>query len=84
MRRCVAVTTWLATLEVEYDDIAVALRGALTAGEAHGAMRLAAVGWYWWLGRHKAEGIELITAAASTPGEVSDEIRASARLPGRS
>ena len=68
---------WLATLEVEHDNIAVALRGALAAGESHGAMRLAAAaGWYWWLGGHKAEGIELITAAASTPGEVSDGIRA--------
>jgi predicted ATPase/DNA-binding SARP family transcriptional activator len=68
---------WLATLEAEHDNIAVALRGALAAGEAHGAMRLAAAaGWYWWLGGHKAEGLELITAAASTPGEVSDEIRA--------
>jgi predicted ATPase/DNA-binding SARP family transcriptional activator len=68
---------WLALLEAEHDNIAVALRGALAAGEAHGAMRLAAAaGWYWWLGGHKAEGIELITAAASTPGEVSDEIRA--------
>src|SRR5215469_10854629 len=68
---------WLATLEAEHDNIAVALRGALAAGEAQGAMRLAAAtGWYWWLGGHKAEGIELITAAASTPGEVSDEIRA--------
>ncbi|MGH3375510.1 MAG: AfsR/SARP family transcriptional regulator, partial [Actinoallomurus sp.] len=33
-------------------------------------------GWYWWLGGHKAEGIELLTAAADTPGEVTDEIRA--------
>jgi predicted ATPase/DNA-binding SARP family transcriptional activator len=68
---------WLATLEVEHDNIAVALRGALAAGEAHGAMRLAAAaGWYWWLGGHKAEGLELITAATNAPGEVSDEIRA--------
>ena len=68
---------WLATLELEHDNIAVALRGALAAGEADGAMRLAAAaGWYWWLGGHKAEGLELITAATSTPGEVSDEIRA--------
>jgi hypothetical protein len=68
---------WLATLEAEHDNIAVALRGALAAGEAHGAMRLAAAaGWYWWLGGHKAEGIELITSATNTPGEVSDEIRA--------
>ena len=68
---------WLATLELEHDNIAVALRGALAAGEADGAMRLAAAaGWYWWLGGHKAEGLELITAATNLPGEVSDEIRA--------
>jgi predicted ATPase/DNA-binding SARP family transcriptional activator len=68
---------WLAALEVEHDNIAAAMRGALAAGEAHGAMRLAAAaGWYWWLGGHKAEGNELIMAAATTPGEVSDEVRA--------
>src|SRR3984957_14565041 len=53
------------------------MRGAIAASEAQAAMRLAAgAGWYWWLGGHKAEGIELITAATDTPGEVSDEIRA--------
>ncbi|MFI5535007.1 BTAD domain-containing putative transcriptional regulator [Nocardia sp. NPDC051900] len=68
---------WLATLEVEHDNIAVAMRGALAAADATGAMRLAAAaGWYWWLGGHKAEGMELITAAADTSGEVDDEIRA--------
>jgi predicted ATPase len=68
---------WLATLGVEHDNIGSAMRGALAAGEAHAAMRLAAgVGWYWWLGGHKVEGFELITAATETPGEVSDEIRA--------
>jgi predicted ATPase/DNA-binding SARP family transcriptional activator len=68
---------WLAALEVEHDNIAVALRGALAGGEAQGAMGLAAAaGWYWWLGGHKAEGIELLIAAADTPGEVSDEARA--------
>ena len=68
---------WLATLEAEHDNISSAMRGALAAGEAHGAMRLAAgAGWYWWLGGHKAEGIELLIAAASTPGEVSDEVQA--------
>jgi hypothetical protein len=40
-------------------------------------MRLAAAaGWYWWLGGHRAEGTELITAATSTPGDVADEVRA--------
>ncbi|WP_174189032.1 BTAD domain-containing putative transcriptional regulator [Nocardia barduliensis] len=68
---------WLATLEAEHDNIAVAMRGALAAEDTPGAMRLAAVaGWYWWLSGHKAEGMELITAAAGLPGEVDDETRA--------
>ena len=68
---------WLATLGAEHDNIGAAMRGALAAGEAQAAMRLAAgAGWYWWLGGHKGEGIELIIAAADLPGEVTDEIRA--------
>ncbi|WP_346534607.1 BTAD domain-containing putative transcriptional regulator [Micromonospora sp. DPT] len=68
---------WLATLEVEHDNIGSAMRGSLAAGEAHAAMRLAAgAGWYWWLAGHRTEGMELITAATETPGEVTDEIRA--------
>ncbi|RAO40328.1 Non-specific serine/threonine protein kinase [Micromonospora noduli] len=68
---------WLAALEVEHDNIGSAMRGALAAGEAPAAMRLAAgAGWYWWLGGHRTEGMELITAATETPGQVSDEIRA--------
>jgi len=68
---------WLATLEAEHDNIAAAMRGALAAGEASGAMRLAAyAGWYWWLGGHKVEANELITAAAAVPGDVDDEIQA--------
>jgi predicted ATPase/DNA-binding SARP family transcriptional activator len=68
---------WLGVLEAEHDNIGSAMRGALAAGDAQAAMRLAAgAGWYWWLGGHKAEGIELLTAAANTPGEVTDEIRA--------
>ncbi len=68
---------WLALLEAEHDNIAAAMRAALAAGDADGAMRLgAAAGWYWWLGGHKAEGMELLTAAADLPGVVDDEIRA--------
>ncbi|MFI6866217.1 BTAD domain-containing putative transcriptional regulator [Nocardia sp. NPDC050406] len=68
---------WLATLEAEHDNIAAAMRGALAAGDAPGAMGLAAAaGWYWWLSGHKAEGLELITAAADLPGEVDDGTRA--------
>jgi predicted ATPase/DNA-binding SARP family transcriptional activator len=70
---------WLATLEAEHDNISAAMRGALVAGEAPAAMRLAAgAGWYWWLSGHRAEGIELIIAATKTPGEVADDVRAMA------
>jgi predicted ATPase/DNA-binding SARP family transcriptional activator len=68
---------WLAALEAEHDNIGSAMGGAIAAGEAHAAMRLAAsAGWYWWLSGHKAESNELITAAITIPGEVPDEIRA--------
>lgn len=68
---------WLAALDAEHDNIGAAMRGALAAGEAQAAMRLAAgAGWYWWLSGHRTEGFELITAATETPGEVTDDVRA--------
>ncbi|MFG2883509.1 BTAD domain-containing putative transcriptional regulator [Streptomyces sp. NPDC048297] len=70
---------WLAGLGAEHDNIGAAMRGALAAGEAQAATRLAAgAGWYWWLSGHRAEGLELMTAATETPGEVTDEVRATA------
>jgi predicted ATPase/DNA-binding SARP family transcriptional activator len=67
----------LARLEADHDNIGAAMRGAIAAGEAQAAMRLAAAaGWYWWLGGHRAEGLELIIAATNLPGEVTDEVRA--------
>ncbi|MFE0104936.1 BTAD domain-containing putative transcriptional regulator [Streptomyces sp. NPDC059009] len=70
---------WMAVLEAEHDNIGAAMRGAFAAGEAQEAMRLAGgAGYYWWLGGHKTEGLELLTAATRLPGEVSDEDRATA------
>jgi predicted ATPase/DNA-binding SARP family transcriptional activator len=69
--------TWLAALETEHDNIHAALRGAIADGWAAEALRLvAAVGWYWYLSGHRAEGTELAVAAGSLEGEVPDEIRA--------
>lgn len=77
--RRVEQVAWLALLEAEHDNIAAAMRAAIAAGEAHEAMRLAAaVGWCWMLGGHRAEGMELTTAAAALPGEVPDDVRATA------
>jgi predicted ATPase/DNA-binding SARP family transcriptional activator len=68
---------WLATLEADHDNLSAALRGAIAAGDAQTAMRLAAAaGWYWWLGGRRTEGLELLIAAANLPGEVTDDTRA--------
>ncbi|HEX3309047.1 MAG TPA: BTAD domain-containing putative transcriptional regulator, partial [Streptosporangiaceae bacterium] len=68
---------WLARLEADHGNISAAMRGAIAAGQAQAAMRLAAAaGWYWWLGGRRSEGFELMVAATSTPGEVTDEVRA--------
>jgi predicted ATPase/DNA-binding SARP family transcriptional activator len=68
---------WLARLEADHDNIGAAMRGAIAAGEAQAAMRLAAAaGWYWWLTGRRSEGLELIVAATTIPGEVTDEVRA--------
>lgn len=68
---------WLPRLEAEHDNITAALRGAIADGRAREAMRLVgAVGWYWFLSGHRAEGTELSVAAASLEGEVPDEVRA--------
>ena len=39
---------------------------------------VAAAGWYWWLGGHKAEAMELATEALAVPGAADDEARATA------
>ncbi len=70
---------WLRRLRADHDNINAALRGAIAADDAQTAMRLVvAAGWYWWLGGHKAEGIEMTIEALGIPGEVDDEVRATA------
>jgi predicted ATPase/DNA-binding SARP family transcriptional activator len=66
---------WFAALEADHDNISAAMRGALAAGEAAGAMRLAAsAGYYWWLAGHKAEGNELLIAATALAAAVDDDV----------
>lgn len=74
--RRAAQLDWLIILEADHDNIAAAMRGALTTADAPAAMRLAAAaGWYWWLAGRKVEGTELVLAAAELPGEVDNEIK---------
>jgi predicted ATPase/DNA-binding SARP family transcriptional activator len=60
---------WLARLAGDQDNLHAAIRGAVTAGDAPAAVRLAAaLGWYWSLRSMKIEGAELIAAAVGVPG----------------
>jgi hypothetical protein len=68
---------WLSIVETDHDNIGAAMRAALAASEAAGAMRLAAAaGWYWWLAGHKLEGSEFLMAAPALAGDVPDDTRA--------
>jgi predicted ATPase/DNA-binding SARP family transcriptional activator len=72
---------WLARLAEDHDNMQAALRGAIAAGDAEPAIRLvAALGWYWWLHGHRAEGSTLAADAVNMPGEVADEWRARAYI----
>ncbi|MFE6907109.1 BTAD domain-containing putative transcriptional regulator [Streptomyces erythrochromogenes] len=64
---------WLARLTAEHDNLSAAVRGAIAAGEARAAVRLvAAAGWYWWLGGHKADGAQLAARALALPDRADD------------
>jgi predicted ATPase/DNA-binding SARP family transcriptional activator len=60
---------WLRRLAEDQDNMHAAIRGAVAAGDASAAVRLAAaLGWYWSLRGLKVEGAELIAAAVGVPG----------------
>ncbi|PZF82389.1 BTAD domain-containing putative transcriptional regulator [Jiangella anatolica] len=70
---------WLRRLAAVHDDLNAAVRGAVAAGDAPGALRLAtAAMWYWWLSGHRAEAGELTAEALTAPGDVDDVTRATA------
>jgi predicted ATPase/DNA-binding SARP family transcriptional activator len=65
---------WLRRLADDQDNLHAAVRGAVAAGDAAGAVRLAAaLGWYWILRSMKVEGTELIAAAIGLPGADATE-----------
>ena len=68
---------YLGRLADEHDNLHAALRNAIAAGDAATAVRLvAALGWYWWLRGHRAEGAELTREALELPGEAPPASRA--------
>jgi predicted ATPase/DNA-binding SARP family transcriptional activator len=65
---------WLGRLAAEHDNLHTAVRWAISAGDARLAVRFcAALGWYWWLRGHRAEGGEVAAAAQALPGLPEDQ-----------
>jgi predicted ATPase/DNA-binding SARP family transcriptional activator len=59
---------WLTRLKAEHDNLHAALRWAIDAGEGAVAVRMcAALGWYWWLRGHRAEGADAAVATLAMP-----------------
>ncbi|MFB9234173.1 BTAD domain-containing putative transcriptional regulator [Plantactinospora siamensis] len=49
--------TWLDRLSAEHDNAIAALRWTMASDDSASAVRfLSALGWYWWLRGHRAEG----------------------------
>jgi non-specific serine/threonine protein kinase len=76
--------SWLRRIDEEQPNIRVALEWTLTE-QPDGALRLAAaMGSYWWMGRHFAEGLESLTRAleleTSNPQARAAALAARARL----
>jgi predicted ATPase/DNA-binding SARP family transcriptional activator len=64
---------WFGLVAAEHDNVHAALRCAINAGDASLAVRLcAAVGWYWWLRGHRAEGAEASAATLALPDLPAD------------
>jgi hypothetical protein len=68
---------WIERLANDHDNLHAAFRGAVAARDGATAIRLiAALGWYWWLRGHRAEGAELGAEALAMPAVVLDATRA--------
>jgi hypothetical protein len=60
---------WLGRLAEDQDNLHAAIRGAVAAGDAATAVRLAAaLGWFWTLRSMKIEGAEMVAEAVDMPG----------------
>ncbi|MFF2087904.1 BTAD domain-containing putative transcriptional regulator [Nocardia sp. NPDC058176] len=61
---------WLAVFDTEYANLRSAVEDSVRRGDARGALRLVdAVSWYWFLRGRTGEGIRLLQAVLSMPGE---------------
>ncbi|SEG95787.1 Predicted ATPase [Saccharopolyspora kobensis] len=70
---------WLAVVDTEYANLRSAVEDSVRRGDSAGALRLVdALAWYWFLRGRLADGVRLLDAALSTPGDPASAVRARA------
>ena len=76
--RSAEASAWLARLDVERDNVRVALAWALEQGEAETGLRLAGDFFWLWLRRLPAEGRVWLERVLAAPAEIAPAARARA------
>ncbi|MEV0087841.1 BTAD domain-containing putative transcriptional regulator [Saccharopolyspora sp. NPDC050642] len=70
---------WLAVVDTEYANLRSAVEDSVRRGDSGGALRLVdALAWYWFLRGRLADGVRLLDAALSTPGDSASTLWARA------
>ena len=68
---------WRRRIGAEHDNLHAAVRSAIAADDAPGAVALCArLGWYWWISGHRAEALALTRDALEMTGVREDADRA--------
>ncbi|GLW95581.1 BTAD domain-containing putative transcriptional regulator [Actinokineospora globicatena] len=71
---------WLARVTADHENLLAGLRYAIAVGDADLAHRMAvSAGWFWMIGGHHREALNLVVEVAAIPGDAPPHARATLR-----